>query len=109
MTLPIINNIPNAIICDIETIYVQFSETNLQIPITVFQRSFDSDYKMDFGRNRFSSPTTKSFTSPKPPVSPKPVMNTSSPKVTPASPAVNQGQVDNSDDKTVTSVSVFNS
>ena len=33
MTLPIINNIPNAILCDIETIYVQFSETNLQIPI----------------------------------------------------------------------------
>ena len=33
MTLPIINSIPNAIICDIETIYVQFSETNLQNPI----------------------------------------------------------------------------
>ena len=31
MTLPIINNIPNAILCDIETIYVQFSENNLQI------------------------------------------------------------------------------
>ena len=31
MTLPIINNIPNAILCDIETIYIQFSETNLQI------------------------------------------------------------------------------
>ena len=39
-----------------------------------FVRSFDSDYKMDFGRNRFSSPTTKSFTSPKPqnPKTPKP-------------------------------------
>ena len=31
MALPIIYNIPNAITCDIETIYVQFSETNLQI------------------------------------------------------------------------------
>ena len=31
MTLPIINNILDAIICDKETIYVQFSETNLQI------------------------------------------------------------------------------